>query len=96
MPRTYHDHGLPPGDYADPDHRLGIIRGSAYSTLCRIRHSLETDTPTATLDDIERAAVAADGYHPDDPAVIAALARVREVLAELRKPDPERMDAGVP
>src|SRR6476469_6776585 len=31
MPRTYHDHGLPPGDYADPDHRLGIIRGSAYS-----------------------------------------------------------------
>src|SRR6185295_8894431 len=44
MPRTYHDHGLPPGDYADPDHRLGIIRGSAYSMLCRIRHRRETHT----------------------------------------------------
>jgi glyoxylase I family protein len=31
-------------DYADPDHRLGIIPGSAYSTLCRIRHSIETRT----------------------------------------------------
>jgi len=27
------------------DHRLGIIRGSAYSRLCRIRHSGETRTP---------------------------------------------------
>jgi hypothetical protein len=28
-----------------------------------------------TMDDIDRAAVAAEGYDPDDPAVVAALAR---------------------
>jgi hypothetical protein len=27
-----------------------------------------------TIDDIDRAAVAAEGYDPDDPAVVAALA----------------------
>jgi hypothetical protein len=36
-----------------------------------------------SADDIERAAIAAEGYDPDDPAVIAALARASEVLAEL-------------
>jgi hypothetical protein len=30
--------------------------------------------------DIERAAVAAEGYHPDDRTVVAALARVSAVL----------------
>ena len=35
------------------------------------------------MDDIERAAVAAEGYDPDDPAVVAALERVRAVLAAL-------------
>jgi hypothetical protein len=34
------------------------------------------------MDDIERAAIAAEGYDPDDPAVVAALARVSAVLAE--------------
>jgi hypothetical protein len=33
-------------------------------------------------DDIERAAVAAEGYDPDDPALVAALARVSAVLAD--------------
>jgi hypothetical protein len=28
------------------------------------------------VDDIERAAIAAEGYDPDDPAVVADLARV--------------------
>jgi hypothetical protein len=35
------------------------------------------------MDDIERAAVAAEKYDPDDPAVVGALARVRAVLADL-------------
>jgi hypothetical protein len=35
------------------------------------------------MDDIERAAIAAEGYDPDDPAVVAALARASAVLAEL-------------
>lgn len=35
------------------------------------------------MDDIERAAIMAEGSDPDDPAVIAALDRVRAVLAEL-------------
>lgn len=35
--------------------------------------------------DIERAAVAAEGLDPDDPALVAALARVRTVLPALRK-----------
>jgi hypothetical protein len=38
------------------------------------------------MDDIERAAIAAEGLDPDDPAVIAALARVSTVLAELGAP----------
>jgi hypothetical protein len=40
------------------------------------------------MDDIERAAIAAEGYDPDDPAVITALARVREALAELGRTRP--------
>jgi hypothetical protein len=35
------------------------------------------------VDDIERAAIDAEGYDPDDPAVVAALERVRGVLAAL-------------
>ncbi|MCZ8380358.1 hypothetical protein O6P37_15930 [Mycobacterium sp. CPCC 205372] len=35
------------------------------------------------MDDIERAAIAAEGYDPDDPAVVAALNRVSRVLANL-------------
>jgi hypothetical protein len=35
------------------------------------------------VDDIERAAVAAEGCDPDDAVVVAALVRVSEVLAEL-------------
>ena len=35
------------------------------------------------MDDIERAAVADEGYDPDDPGVIAALARVSAVLTKL-------------
>ena len=35
------------------------------------------------MDEIERAAVAAEGYDPDDPDVVAALARLSAVLAEL-------------
>src|SRR6478736_3810712 len=38
------------------------------------------------MDHIERAAIAAEGYEPDDPAVVAALARVRAVLAVLGPP----------
>ena len=34
------------------------------------------------MDDIERDAVRAEGYDPDDPAVVAALNRVRAELAE--------------
>ncbi len=33
--------------------------------------------------DTERAAIAAEGHNPDDPAVVAALARVSAVLAEV-------------
>jgi hypothetical protein len=33
------------------------------------------------MDDIERAAIAAEGYDSDDPTVVAALARVSAVLA---------------
>ena len=35
------------------------------------------------MDDIERAAVADEGYDPDDPGVIAALARVSAVLTKV-------------
>jgi hypothetical protein len=35
------------------------------------------------MDDFERAAIAAEGSDPDDPAVIAALERVTAVLAEI-------------
>jgi hypothetical protein len=45
------------------------------------------------MDDIERAAIAAEGYDPDDPAVVAALARISEVLTELGRrglPPPDR------
>ena len=40
------------------------------------------------MDDIERAAIAAEGYDPDDPAVLAALARVSAVLGELGRTIP--------
>jgi hypothetical protein len=40
------------------------------------------------MDVIERAAIAAEGYDPDDPAVVAALARVRAMLAEPRRREP--------
>jgi hypothetical protein len=36
-----------------------------------------------TVDGIERAAIAADGYDLGDPAVVAALARVSALLAAL-------------
>jgi hypothetical protein len=47
------------------------------------------------MDDIERAAIAAEGYEPDDPAVVAALARVSAVLAALgtRSETIRRVDA---
>ena len=35
------------------------------------------------MDDIERAAIAAEGYDPDDPAVDTAVARASALLAEL-------------
>ena len=38
------------------------------------------------MDEIERAAVAAEGYDPDDPDVVAALAQLSAVLAELGAP----------
>ena len=46
--------------------------------------------------DIERAAIAAEGYDPDDdPAVVAALARVtvvlREIMAEWQTSSTTRM-----
>ena len=34
----------------------------------------------------QRAAIAAEGYDPDDPAVAAALDRISAVLAELGRP----------
>jgi hypothetical protein len=44
---------------------------------------------------IERAAVAAEGYDPDDPAVVAALTRVSAVLAELgRRSGRSRLQLG--
>ena len=39
--------------------------------------------PESDTDDIERATIAAEGHDPNDPAVVAALARVSAVLAEL-------------
>lgn len=38
----------------------------------------------AGIDDIERAAIRDEGYDPDDPAVVAALDRVRAELASAR------------
>lgn len=35
------------------------------------------------MDEIERAAIRAEGLDPDDPQVVAALDRVRQVLKEL-------------
>jgi hypothetical protein len=35
------------------------------------------------MDDIEREAIRDEGYNPDDPAVVAALDRVRAELAAL-------------
>lgn len=35
------------------------------------------------MDEIERAAIRAEGSDPDDPQVVAALDRVRQVLIEL-------------
>jgi hypothetical protein len=37
------------------------------------------------MDEIERAAIRDEGYDPDDPKVIAALARVRAELAAFRR-----------
>jgi len=36
------------------------------------------------VDDIEREAIRDEGYDPDDPAVVAALDRVRDELAAVR------------
>lgn len=47
------------------------------------------------MDDIEREAIRDEGYDPDDPAVVAALDRVRAELAAMF-PRPSRPPTGSP
>jgi hypothetical protein len=43
--------------------------GTAFERL--LGFALDGEVPDANIDDIERAAIAAEGYDPDDPAVVA-------------------------